>query len=316
MSDGSDLNDDLLAALDEGDSSAGGSRPPAPGDQGSPAATPAAPPPDPSSRAPACAMSDVTVSFEGETVLEGVSVAFPANSCTVIMGPSGSGKSTLLKAAAGLAVPDRGSVEILGVDPAHAGDRELEALRGRNGFVFQDGALWQNMTLYGNLALPLQYHHPELTSAGVRERVMRLAREVRATTRLDLRPAQVSAGERKVVSFARAIVTEPELLYMDEPTTSIDTERVDLVIRKLRELKERLVTIVSVTHNARIASQIADYVVVMKEGRILRFGTLKEVSRSGDPEVERILTDVLSETATYDGDILALLDPDTNAFLE
>jgi len=291
MPDESNLNDDLLSALE-------------------------APPPDPRSLPPACALADITVSFEEEQVLDALSVAFPAQACTVIMGPSGSGKSTLLKAAAGLAVPDRGSVEILGVDPAHASDRELEALRSRNGFVFQDGALWQNMTLYQNLALPLEYHYPDLGADAVRERVVRLARELRATTRLHLRPAQVSTGERKVVSFARAVVTNPELLFMDEPTTSVDTERVDLLIRKLRELKDRRVTIVSVTHNARIASQIADYVVVMKEGRILRFGTLKDVSRSGDPEVERILTDVLSETATYDGDILALLDPDTNAFLE
>jgi ABC-type transporter Mla maintaining outer membrane lipid asymmetry ATPase subunit MlaF len=291
MPDESNLNDDLLSALES-------------------------PPADPRSLPPACALADITVSFEEEQVLDALSVAFPAQACTVIMGPSGSGKSTLLKAAAGLAVPDRGSVEILGVDPAHASDRELEALRSRNGFVFQDGALWQNMTLYQNLALPLEYHYPDLGADAVRERVVRLARELRATTRLHLRPAQVSTGERKVVSFARAVVTNPELLFMDEPTTSVDTERVDLLIRKLRELKDRRVTIVSVTHNARIASQIADYVVVMKEGRILRFGTLKDVSRSGDPEVERILTDVLSETATYDGDILALLDPDTNAFLE
>ncbi|MFW5745090.1 MAG: ABC transporter ATP-binding protein [Spirochaetota bacterium] len=291
MPDESDLNDDLLSALD-----------------GQAA-------PEPHALPPACAITDVSVTFEDDTVLDGVSVAFPAHACTVIMGPSGSGKSTLLKAAAGLAVPERGSVDILGVDPAHASDRDLETLRSRTGFVFQDGALWQNMTLYGNLALPLQYHRPDLDSGAVRERVLQLARELRATTRLDLRPSQVSAGERKVVSFARAIVTDPELLYMDEPTTSVDTERVDLLIRKLRELKERKVTIVSVTHNARIASQIADYVVVMQEGRILRFGSLREVSRSGDPEVERILTDVLSETATYDGDILALLDPDTHTFL-
>ena len=75
------------------------------------------------------------------------------------------------------------------------------------------------------------------------------------------------------------------------------------------------ITLVAVTHNARIASQLADYVVVLKEGRVLRFGSLHEISRSNEPEIERILTDVLSETATYDGDILELLDPDTNTYL-
>lgn len=263
----------------------------------------------------ACRLVDVTVSYEETDVIDEVTINFPARACTVIMGPSGSGKSTLLKAAAGLAVPDSGHVEILGLDPARASDRELESMRRRNGFVFQDGALWQNLSLFQNLALPLQYHDPSLTAADVRPRVELICRELRATRRLDLRPAQVSAGERKVISFIRAIVADPELVFMDEPTTSVDNERVDLIIRKLRALKDRHRTIITVTHNARIASQLADYVVVLKEGRILKFGTLREVSRSGDPEIERILTDVLSETATYDGDILELLDPDTNQFL-
>jgi ABC-type multidrug transport system ATPase subunit len=258
----------------------------------------------------------VSVATESTEVIADVSLAVPAEACTVIMGPSGCGKSTLLKTAAGITVPDTGRVTVLGVDPARASDRELELLRARNGFVFQDGALWQNLSLYQNLALPLRYHHPEIEPDAVHARIDRLARELRATPRLGLRPAQVSAGERKVVSFLRAIVSDPQLVFMDEPTTSVDPERVDLLIRKLRELAHRRRTIVAVTHDARIASQIADYVVVMKEGRVLRFGTLKEVSRSGDPEIERILTDVLSETATYHGDILELLDPDTGPFLD
>jgi len=265
---------------------------------------------------PACRLSEVTIAHEGTGVLDAVSLAFDAEACTVIMGPSGSGKSTLLKAAAGLSVPDTGRVEILGMDPAKASDREIEALRKRNGFVFQDGALWQNLTLYQNLALPLQYHYAELGETEIRRRVEALLRELGATARLTLRPSQVSAGECKIVSFVRAIVGDPELIFMDEPTTSVDTERVDLLIRKLRELKQRRRTIIAVTHNARIASQIADRLVVMKEGRILRSGSLRDISRSGDPEVERILTDVLSETATYDGDILELLDPDANPFFE
>ncbi|MFW6313717.1 MAG: ABC transporter ATP-binding protein [Spirochaetota bacterium] len=265
---------------------------------------------------PACRLIDVSIAHEGTSVLEAVSLTFAAEACTVIMGPSGSGKSTLLKAAAGLGVPDAGHVEILGVDPAKASDRDIEALRKRNGFVFQDGALWQNLTLYQNLALPLQYHYAELGEPEIRRRIDVLLRELGATARLTLRPSQVSAGERKIVSFMRAIIGDPRLIFMDEPTTSVDTERVDLLIRKLRELKQRRRTIIAVTHNARIASQIADHLVVMKKGRILRSGTLREVSRSGDPEVERILTDVLSETATYDGDILELLDPDANPFFE
>lgn len=275
----------------------------------SPTEAPAVPVPE-----PACRLIDLAVSFDGTDVLNNVSVAFPAAACTVIMGPSGSGKSTLLKAAAGLIVPTRGRVEILGIDPARSSTRDMERMRVRNGFVFQDGALWQNLSLYQNLALPLQHHFPRMAADEIRNRIESLVREVGADGRLDLRPSQVSAGEQKLISLVRAIVADPELIYLDEPTTSVDGERTDLMIRKLRELRERKLTLIIVTHNARIASQIADYVVVMKAGRILRFGSLREVSRSGDPQVERILTDVLSETATYDGDILELLDPETNTF--
>ena len=264
---------------------------------------------------PACRAVDLTVSFDQTLVVDHVSVAFPATACTVIMGPSGSGKSMLLKAAAGLIVPTEGHVEILGVDPAKASLRELEEVRSRNGFVFQDGALWQNMSLYQNLALPLQYHNPKMTTQEIGNRIDKLARELGATSRLELRPAQVSAGERKVISFIRAIIGSPDLVFLDEPTTSVDSEHVELIIRKMKELRDGPPTLIAVTHDSRIASQIADYLLVLKEGRALRFGTLKEVSRSGDPQVERILTDVLSEAATYDGDILELLNPDTNPFL-
>lgn len=264
---------------------------------------------------PACRLVGISVVANGDDILQDVSIDFPAHACTVIMGPSGSGKSTLLKTVAGLIVPDSGYVEILGADPSHATDRELERLRVRNGFVFQDDALWQNLSLLQNLTLPLQYHRHDLTSDVITGRINKLVGELGATRRLELRPANVSAGERKIISFVRAIVGDPEILFLDEPTTSVDGERADLMIRKLRELKDQNVTLVAVTHNARIASQLADYVVVLKAGRVLRFGSLQEISRSNEPEIERILTDVLSETATYDGDILELLDPDTNTYL-
>jgi len=264
---------------------------------------------------PACSLREVSVRAEGETILEEISLDFPANATTVIMGPSGSGKSTLLKTAAGLIVPDTGDVHVLGVDVNRAAEREVDRLRSRNGFVFQDDALWQNLSLRQNLTVPVTYHLPEVTPDEIRTRIDLLLGELGATKSLDVRPANVSAGERKIVSFARALITSPELVFLDEPTTSVDGERADLMIRKLRQLKERRITLIAVTHNAKIASQLADYVVVLKEGRVLRFGSLKDISRSDDPEVERILTDVLSDAATYDGDILELLDPDTNTYL-
>lgn len=264
---------------------------------------------------PAVTLQKISVTYDGEDILDDITVSFPRSACTVIMGPSGSGKSTLLRAAAGLIVPDHGTVELLGANLAHISDRDLERLRSRNGFVFQDAALWQNLSLYQNLSLPVEFHEPRVDATAIGERIERLMRELGGTQRLDLRPAAVSAGERKIISFARALIADPELVFLDEPTGSIDGERVDLMIRKLRTLKDRKITLIAVTHNARIASQLADFVLVIKAGKILKFGSLSEISRTEDPEIKRILTDVLSETATYDGDILELLDPDANSYL-
>ena len=257
----------------------------------------------------ACSLDGVSVSYEGDSILSNVTLSFPSRRCTVVMGFSGSGKSTLLKAAAGLVVPDHGSVSILGTDLVRSSDREIERLRSRTGFVFQDGALWQNMTLRANIELPLRYHRPEMDREQIDRTVAARIAELDAGQRLDLRPAQVSAGEQKVVSFIRALIVDPELVFLDEPTTSVDGERSDLMLRALRTLKERGRTIIAVTHDPRLASQIADNLVIVAHGRVIASGPMSDVVRSTDRDVVRVLTDVLSETATYAGDILDLMDP-------
>jgi ABC-type multidrug transport system ATPase subunit len=272
-------------------------------------------PPHPSENEAACSVTGISVSVDQTRILKDVTALFPHQECTVIMGGTGSGKSTLLKIAAGLVVPDEGEVRILGVDPARASDRAMEQLRAHNGFVFQDDALWQNLSLRQNLELPLRFHNPHMSENEIAFRIEKLTGEVQATKRLDLRPAQVSAGERKLISFVRAIVNQPRLLFLDEASVSIDNERVELIQRTLRRLKDEGTTIISVTHDAHLVSQIADRLVIMKEGGVLTAGLLSDIAHSGDPQVERVLTDVLSETATYDGDILELLDPETNPFL-
>lgn len=259
-------------------------------------------------------LQEIEVEFDGTTIIDEIDIDFPRGRCTVIMGPSGSGKSTLLKTAAGLLEPSAGKVTILGQQYSRLSDREVRQLRRHNGFVFQDGALWQNLSLQQNLALPLRFHFRGISEEEIGAKVTRVVQELQRNVRLALRPAQVSAGERKMFSFARALMTEPELVFLDEPTTSLDAQAVDVVIRKLRELKSSNTTLIAVTHDARIASQLADYVLVLQSGRVLEFGTLKEITRSKNPEVSRILTDVLSETATYDGDILELLDPEQETF--
>ena len=124
----------------------------------------------------------------------------------------------------------------------------------------------------------------------------------------NLRPAQLSSGEQKMVSFARAIVTEPHLIFLDDPTIAVDHEGVDKILKIIRQLKEDRRTLIISTHDPMLSSMVADNLVIMKKGQIIEHGTFKEVVRSENREVVRILSDVLSETSTYAGDILDLMD--------
>ena len=252
-------------------------------------------------------LKDILLRSEDHLILDRVSVGFPPGQSTVIMGPSGCGKSTLLKVAAGLTVPDAGEVLAQGQPLARFTQRKLMELRGSSGFMFQDAALWANKTIYENLALPLQVHRPSLTAARLKERVLGLLARLGLAGSAGLLPAQMSMGEAKAASFLRAVILEPALLFLDEPTPSLDHELLEKMMRMIRELRDRGCTIIAVTHDAHLTSMIASHLVVLKEGRVLEAADLATVRRSRSPEVMAILSQVLSEAATYDTDLLDLL---------
>jgi ABC-type transporter Mla maintaining outer membrane lipid asymmetry ATPase subunit MlaF len=237
-----------------------------------------------------------------------VSVAFPANRSTVIMGPSGSGKSMLLKVAAALIPPDSGRILMQGRNLQRFSQKDMLEFRRTSGFMFQDAALWENKTIFENLALPIQLHDPNRKSGEIRNRIRELLAPVNLLDSIDLRPAALSEGERKIVSFLRAIILDPAILFLDEPTTSIDHQLLEKMLRMIRTLNERGCTIIAVTHDAHLTAMIANHLVVIKEGRVLEAAQTAEVRRSANREVIEILSQVLSEAATYDTDILDLLE--------
>ena len=253
-------------------------------------------------------LQGVRITLGDFEALHDVSVAFPAGMSTVIMGPSGSGKSTLLKVAAGLFPPDAGRVLFNGQDMLHLSERGNRELRRMNGFVFQDAALWENKTLFENLALPLQAHFPAMPRAEVTRRVARALERVGLEKSSSERPAALSGGEKKIASFMRAVVTEPSLVFLDEPTLSIDNAMAERINQMIRDLKARGSTIIAVTHEAGLASILADRLIVMESGRILVSGSFDEVKRTRNARARAILSRVLGEIASYDTDLLRLLD--------
>jgi ABC-type transporter Mla maintaining outer membrane lipid asymmetry ATPase subunit MlaF len=256
---------------------------------------------------PLLELKDIVLASQDYVVLERASVTFAKGSSSVIMGPSGCGKSTLLKVAAGICLPDSGEVLLEGKPLQRLSEARLREWRRASGFMFQDAALWANKTIFENLALPLQFHYPELPPAEVHERVRASLRRGGLESSMDLRPAQLSMGENKIASFLRAVILEPDLLFLDEPTTSIDHAAQEKMMVMIREMKQRGCTIISVTHDAHLASMLANDLVVLKQGRVLAAADLSSVRRSRDPEVVEILSQVLSEAAAYDTDLLDLL---------
>lgn len=242
----------------------------------------------------------------------GLSLEVPSGPCTVVMGPSGAGKSTLLRLGAGLIPPDRGQVQFAGYDWHELSDHANADLRERLGFAFQNGALWANKSVYQNIELPFVYHRPKAHVQEVRDAVARAARWTGIQSQLALRPSQLSLGEQKLVSLARALVLDPEVLFLDDPTASLDAQATERLLGLFQELKGRGRTLLLVTQDPLVTARVADRLVLLKGGVVLTQGSFHDVVRDDNPEVVAILTSVLSQAATFSGDILDLLSIDHN----
>ncbi|MFC9753545.1 ABC transporter ATP-binding protein [Streptomyces sp. NPDC056921] len=218
---------------------------------------------------PAIQLACVSKSYPGATgpvpVLREVSLGIPQRALTAVMGPSGSGKTTLLNCAAGLDRPDTGKVLLGETDLAACGERELTAVRrSRIGFVFQQFNLLPMLTAYENVALPLRLRRGRVR----RELVMEALRQVGLADMAGRRPAQLSGGQQQRVAIARTLVAEPEIVFADEPTGSLDRRSGRQIMELLRDTVDRAArTVAMVTHDPAAAA-CADRVVFLSDGQV------------------------------------------------
>jgi phospholipid/cholesterol/gamma-HCH transport system ATP-binding protein len=236
-------------------------------------------------------LDQVSYLVAGDPIIEDINLIVPRGSTTIIIGPSGGGKSTLLKVAAGLYPNIQGKVLFQGADVSRMNEKEYQYMQRQTGFLFQDGALWANMSLYDNLTLPVLVTEPNITRSRLDEIVTRTVQVMNFTESLNQRPAALSAGERKIFSFLRSIVTDPEIFFMDEPTTFIDRNKVGMLKDKIRRLKREGKTIVGITHDTNFALELADYFVLLSGGKIVSSGTVDEVMSSKNPVVQVFIED-------------------------
>lgn len=233
---------------------------------------------------------DLKKTFGSRQVLKGMNVAVPRGSILVILGGSGMGKSVLMKHMIGLLKPDSGSVIVDGQDITRLSKLELKTTRSKFGMVFQNGALFDSMSNWENVAFPLKEHRKELKGEALDARV----RELFNVFSLDVDalgpryPAEISGGQRKRVALARAVALEPQIVLYDEPTTGLDPITTDQVDEMILEAKHKLgVTSIVISHDIASAFKIADEIIFVYDGEIVCRGLKGAMLASEHPFVQR-----------------------------
>lgn len=218
-----------------------------------------------------------------QKILRGVTTAVHEGDTLVIIGRSGEGKSVFLKHLLGLMKPDRGRILVEGRDLCPLRERELGPIRRKIGILFQNGALFDSMTVAENVAFPL-IEGGVRDRAEIRRRVHEALDVVRLAEHKHKMPINLSGGMRKRVALARAIVSRPKGILYDEPTSGLDPVVADSIDRLIMRLQRDLcVTSVVVTHDMQSARKIADQIVYLREGRVYFEGTPAELDASEDP---------------------------------
>ncbi len=227
--------------------------------------------------------------FNGRQVLCDMSIDIERGESLVIVGGSGTGKSVTLKHIIGLLKPDKGRVMVDGTDITQLNEVELNQFRRRFGMAFQEGALFDSMSVFENVAFPLR-RHTKMTEKQIRERVHECLDDVHLHNVEKKRPSELSGGMRRRVGFARAISLKPEILLFDEPTTGLDPVISDVVAELIEEMDVKLgTTTVTITHDMKVAFKIADRVAMLYKGRIIEEGTPEVFQRSKNPIVEQFI---------------------------
>jgi phospholipid/cholesterol/gamma-HCH transport system ATP-binding protein len=230
-------------------------------------------------------------SFGSQKVLNGVDLMAARGQTVVVLGRSGTGKSVLLKLIVGLQQPDSGSIRIDGQEIVGLDVDRLNEIRKKIGFLFQEAALYDSLTVEENVAFPLN-RHTKLSDAERREKVRALLGSVGMERDLTKMPSDISGGMQKRVGLARALALDPEILLFDEPTSGLDpitAAEIGELIVKLK--KERNLTSVVVTHDVHGAKSFADRVVLLREGKVVIDGPFPQLEQSPDPFVVQFLKD-------------------------
>jgi phospholipid/cholesterol/gamma-HCH transport system ATP-binding protein len=242
-------------------------------------------------RSSAVAFEHVSKSFGAKQVLQDVSLDVRPGEALCILGRSGTGKSVTLKLIVSLIKPDQGKIWVEQDDITHLGESELSRVRRKMGFLFQDAALFDSLTLYENLALPL-FRLTAKSQEEVDFVIDKVLRQVGLAGDKKRMPSELSGGMRKRAGLARALVLEPKILLADEPSSGLDritsSEIDDLLLNQKEEHKTALIV---VTHDIRGAKRVGDRIVVLDKGRLIAEGPFGQIEHSENEVARRLVAE-------------------------
>lgn len=239
---------------------------------------------------PKLSLRGVRKSFGDKHVLRGIDLDVAAGESLVILGGSGTGKSVLLKHMIGLLQPTSGTIHVDGVDLASLSKDELIDFRRRYGMSFQEGALFDSMTVWDNIAFPLRRARPKRSKDAIDRRVEACLDTVGLEGVGERLPSELSGGMRRRVGFARAIALEPEILLFDEPTTGLDPVMTAVIDQVIIDMRTGLgCTTITITHDLSSAYRIADRIAMIHRGEILAVADPETFRNLEDPRIRQFL---------------------------
>ena len=235
---------------------------------------------------PVIKIEDLHLSFGSNRVIAGLSLELHNNENLVVLGKSGTGKSVLIKCIVRLLKADSGSIKVGDQEVTNLNSVDLNEVRKKIGFLFQSGALYDSMTVRENLEFPLKRTQKNLSKKEIDDKVMEVLQNVGLPDAIDKMPSELSGGMRKRISLARTIISDPEILLYDEPTTGLDPITSDEISLLINDIQKKYKTSsIIITHDIECARTVADRLVMLKEGEVYKEGTLEEFENSDDEEI-------------------------------
>jgi phospholipid/cholesterol/gamma-HCH transport system ATP-binding protein len=236
---------------------------------------------------PVIEIRDLNKSFGDLHVLKNFNLTLNRGENVVVIGKSGSGKSVLIKCIVGLLTPDSGSVKVLGQEISGLSRSELDKVRVKIGFLFQNSALYDSMTVRENLEFPMRRHWVNMPAEESKNIVKESLENVGLLDAIDMMPAALSGGMRKRIGLARTLIMKPEIVLYDEPTTGLDSITGSEIARLILDLQAKYKTSsIIISHDLHVAKVTSNRVVILMDGTNYAVGTFEELLNSEDPKVK------------------------------